>query len=215
MQEARCGLRRDRRSLQMGDKRAGSHGRKATYVPWHRAAAEAHPRDYYRWMLNGEALFEALRPSHGLFSGDPAELNGPLCFETFPHAVAWALEGAVVSAKHKIRPRRALLTRSGVDVGSLKNIDWVDAALCALTARYCLLRRYSSFGDPETGLIVVPRIDPALHAVARDRLPRTEPFNRSGETSETCLCCRAGYPNETVIPPHRATQKSHQNPRNT
>ena len=49
-----------------------------------------------------------------------------------------------------------MLWAEGYDVSPLANIDFVDAALCALTAERFLLRRTISFGDKEEGFIVVP-----------------------------------------------------------
>jgi len=45
---------------------------------------------------------------------------------------------------------------SAIDTEPLTNIDSVDAALCALTAHHFLAGSFKTYGDPETGLIVVP-----------------------------------------------------------
>jgi predicted RNase H-like nuclease len=61
-----------------------------------------------------------------------------------------------VPAKNKSTVRRALLAQQGIADKSLRNIDFVDAALCALTARHILAGRWRAYGDRDTGHIVVP-----------------------------------------------------------
>ena len=121
-----------------------------------REAAEAHAKDHFRWMLNGAKLFEDLETSHALFDGNPRPMACPVCFETFPQAIACALAGTIVSAKKKGNVRLDLLKRAGVDTSKLTNIDQLDAALCALTAHHFALGRFKTYGEALTGLIVVP-----------------------------------------------------------
>jgi predicted nuclease with RNAse H fold len=105
-------------------------------------------------MLNGERMFQALATSFPLaFS---TAVVGPASIETFPQAVACALAGTLVSAKRKGAVRRDLLRRQQLDLSLLTNIDFVDAALCAVAARYVLLGDALSYGEPKTGLIWVP-----------------------------------------------------------
>lgn len=122
-----------------------------------REAALAHPKRQFGWMLNGEQLYQELEKSHRLFDGSPCPSNEPFCFETFPHAIACALAGEILSAKRKATNRRALLLQAGVDIVTMKNIDTVDAALCALTAHRLLANQCVFYGEPETGFIVAPR----------------------------------------------------------
>lgn len=121
-----------------------------------RKVAETHPKDYFRWMLNGAELFKHLESNHTLFTGNSRRMMRPVCFETFPQAVACALAGAIVSAKQKRSVRRDLLNRAGVDTSNLKTIDEIDAALCALAAHFFALGTFKTYGEPETGLIIVP-----------------------------------------------------------
>ena len=79
-----------------------------------------------------------------------------MCFETFPQAVACALAGEIVSAKYKSKVRRKLLSGIGIDTTSLPNIDFVDAALCAVAANYLLSGNVNAYGDMAEGFIVVP-----------------------------------------------------------
>lgn len=127
-----------------------------------REAALRHPSDYYGWMLQGEALYQALASSHPLLTGLPA--SGPACFETFPHAITWQLLGSQASASQKRRQRLALLQRFGIDPAPLTSIDRIDAALCALAAHQVASGAACRvLGEQDSGLIVVPQ---ALGAAA-------------------------------------------------
>ena len=117
-----------------------------------REAAERTP--FYRWMLNGEALYRVLEEDFSLCDGESAAR--PVCFETFPQAVACALAGRVLSARTKCLDRRAALERAGIDSRTLTNIDYIDAALCALAARHVHAGTFRSYGDAASGLIFVP-----------------------------------------------------------
>ena len=115
----------------------------------------AENRDFYRWMLNGAELYSLLESRYTLFDGRNAT-SAPICFETFPHAVACALAGTIVSAKQKRIVRRELLREAQIDVTPLTNIDMVDAALCALAADRLLTGDFKTYGDAKDGFIVVP-----------------------------------------------------------
>lgn len=117
-----------------------------------RAAAQG--RAFYRWVFNGEELYRALFHGYRLFDG--ANNRGRVVLETFPHAVVCALKGQVVSARPKARTRREVLREHGYDDQALSNIDFVDAALCALTAQSYRLGRFGRFGNKTEGFIVVP-----------------------------------------------------------
>lgn len=121
-----------------------------------RDAAVAHPKDHFGWMLKGAELFRQLEQDHVLFSGSLSDQDRPICFETFPQAIACSLAGEIVSARQKASVRRKLLTDAGIDVSMLTNIDWVDAALCAVTAHRMLSGKIASYGECATGFIVVP-----------------------------------------------------------
>lgn len=111
-------------------------------------------RAFYGWVFNGEKLYERLLLHCRLFDG--TRQRGKIVVETFPHAVVCALAGRVIPARPKATTRRRMLREQGYDDGPLANIDFVDAALCALTAERFLLGRTNSFGDQEEGFIVVP-----------------------------------------------------------
>ena len=59
--------------------------------------------DFYGWVFNGMKLYDELRKHYTLFEGNKSVR--PLCFETFPQAVACSLAGRKVSAKRKALSR--------------------------------------------------------------------------------------------------------------
>jgi len=79
-----------------------------------------------------------LANSYPLFNGEQERLSKSI--ETFPHAVV----------------RRLTLRNRGYDVSSLRNIDFVDAALCADAAYEFNKDNYLSFGSVEEGFIISP-----------------------------------------------------------
>jgi predicted RNase H-like nuclease len=123
--------------------------------------AISHHKNHYGWMLAGAALFEALQPTHALYASDKLLPDTGVCFETFPHAIACVLSGKILSAKNKRKDRSSLLKRAGVVLPERASIDMIDAALCALVAHHFGEQRVKYYGDFESGLIVVPRIDEA------------------------------------------------------
>ena len=77
-----------------------------------REGSESPPTNHFGWMLQGAKLYRALDKSFARFDGSN-ERARPICFETFPHAIACALNGAPVSAKNKRKVRGALLAKAG------------------------------------------------------------------------------------------------------
>jgi predicted RNase H-like nuclease len=122
------------------------------YAPTEQKARE---HAFYTWMLPGRALFDALASSYPLFLGESSS-DGRTCIETFPHAVACAMAGELVSAKKKHVVRRELLERAGLSTAELSNIDEVDAALCAVAADHFARGKFKSYGDRKGGFIIVP-----------------------------------------------------------
>jgi predicted nuclease with RNAse H fold len=117
-----------------------------------RSAAEG--RAFYDWVFNGEALYQSLFPHYRLFDG--INRSGKVVLETFPHAVVCSLAARVIPARPKATTRRRMLREEGYDDSPLANIDFVDAALCAVAAERFLLGRTNSFGNEKEGFIVVP-----------------------------------------------------------
>jgi predicted nuclease with RNAse H fold len=125
-----------------------------TFATPSQTKGEAHP--FYRWMVKGTDLYRCLEPSYPLFNGQ-WQPSSPVCFETFPHAVACALARKTLSAKQKRADRSRLLREAGVSIDSLTNIDQVDAAICALAAHHLLAGTFKAYGDAAEGIIVVPK----------------------------------------------------------
>jgi predicted nuclease with RNAse H fold len=117
------------------------------------AVGEVHP--FYGWMVNGAELFRLLVPDYRLYDGRTALLD-PLCFETFPQAIACSLAGRNLSAKNKRADRRRLLVQAGISSEALPTIDDIDAALCALSAQHVLAGRFKAYGDAAEGFILLP-----------------------------------------------------------
>ncbi len=111
-------------------------------------------KGFYDWVFNGERLYSALKKCYSLFDAD--RRDGPTCIESFPHGMVCALAGKLVPAKPKVQQRRQTLTRQGYDDKALRNIDLVDAALCALAARAFLEGQICKFGQKDEGFIVIP-----------------------------------------------------------
>lgn len=121
-----------------------------------REQAVRHPSNYYGWMLRGEALYQALEPSHPLCEILPRP-GERCCMETFPHAITWNLRGGNARARQKRMQRRELLLQAGIGLTPLSNIDLVDAALCALTAHLAAHgAECRTYGEPTEGIIAVP-----------------------------------------------------------
>lgn len=141
-----AGSRLAERSLSLGGKRIPCF-----ITPTRAAAMES---AFYEWMFNGERLYQRLDADYRRFDG--ARRDGKIMFETFPHAVVCTLTGRMVPARDKLATRRGLLQALGYDDTPLTNIDFVDAALCAVTAARFLRGLTQSFGDIDEGFIVVP-----------------------------------------------------------
>jgi predicted nuclease with RNAse H fold len=135
-----------------------------------RERALANASGFYGWMFCGEQVYEAFTTRYHLFAGGD-NVGDRVSFETFPHAVTCAMLGKeVASAKQKRVQRRQILESAGIEPKALKSIDSVDAALCALTAKFLLEGQVHVYGDALGGYIVVP-----LDASKRnERLQSTE-----------------------------------------
>jgi predicted nuclease with RNAse H fold len=140
-------------------------------------ALRDHP--FYGWMFAGHAAFAAAtRAGYPCFRGGPDGRGRAL--EVFPHGAAVALSGVRPPAgttrtpAAKRRWRTAVLAGAGVDVGPLRTLDAVDAALAALVAVIVAVDGpWFSLGEADEGCVVLPGDRPAA------------PYPRSG------ACARA------------------------
>jgi len=66
------------------------------------------------------------------------------------------LDGRASHASSNRHVRRTLLQEREINIQPLTNIDWIDAALCALAAHHFLSGSVNTHGDVEEGFIVVP-----------------------------------------------------------
>ena len=121
-----------------------------------RREALRHPAGFYDWMLRGEELFRALERTYSLCKSIP-RAGQRCCFETFPHAITWNLRGGNAEVARKRTQRTALLRAYGCRTGRLTNMDWIDAALCAMAADLLLAGGdVRLHGTAKTGFIIVP-----------------------------------------------------------
>ena len=118
--------------------------------------AKGRTNPFYQWMVQGADLYRALAPDYPLYNGQRS-VSGQVCFETFPQAIACARAGKILSAKQKRADRSRLLREAGVSTDALTNMDWIDAALCALAAHHLVMGTFKKYGEVAEGFIVVPQ----------------------------------------------------------
>ncbi len=110
---------------------------------------------FYEWMTVGFKAFEVAAAS-----GYPRYRQGSVqgtAIEVFPHATAVTLAGRLGPPRHaRVRWRRDILMKEGVEADRLVGPDQVDAALAALTGLFALDGMFNAPGDPDEGVIVVP-----------------------------------------------------------
>jgi predicted RNase H-like nuclease len=137
-----------------GERDLVKNGMRCFYTPT-RAAAEK--SRFYDWVFNGERLYQALAMPH--FDGH--SFAQACLIETFPHGI----ETAYRQSQTQVKPSGNKLTRrlsalaniTAYDTQHLTNIDFIDAALCAVAADHCLADRISIYGCSEDGFIIIPR----------------------------------------------------------
>jgi predicted nuclease with RNAse H fold len=119
-------------------------------------ATGADPGDhsFYRWMRVGFSIFEAVADRYPLFRG--ADPRGRAA-EVFPNASAMLLAGRPRDkTESKLQFRREVLRARRIAEQPLTGIDQVDAAIAALTGLVALEGQWSSVGDPDEGVILLP-----------------------------------------------------------
>jgi predicted RNase H-like nuclease len=66
------------------------------------------------------------------------------------------LAGSIVTAKSKAVVRRLALENQNYKTDLLSNVDFLDAALCAVSAHHFRANNFQAFGNTEEGFIVIP-----------------------------------------------------------
>ena len=129
------------------------NGIKCFYTPTRELAQKSL---FYDWVFNGELLFQKLNLP--IFMGK--KIQSPCVIETFPHGVYlsyWHDRPSDTPKISKSMARRITLERKAVyKTCELSNIDFIDAALCAISADYFFQDRYIAFGSYNEGYIVLP-----------------------------------------------------------
>lgn len=132
-----------------------SHGMRCFYTPTRALAMESR---FYDWVFNGERLYQKL--GLPIFMGETP--SQPSIMETFPHAIQlslWADEPASNPQGTKLAVReQTLRLKANYDTSLLGNIDFIDAALCAVSADYFANHQYNAYGSDIDGFIVLPKI---------------------------------------------------------
>jgi len=129
------------------------NGMRCFYTPTRERAIQSR---FYDWVFNGERLYQAL--GLPVFLGEVN--NAPCIIETFPHGIQKSLSGDAPQSRPedgKLSVRKnTLVTNADYDISQLSCIDFVDAALCAVTADYFLNRQFKTYGCLADGFIVMP-----------------------------------------------------------
>lgn len=130
-----------------------SNGVRCFFTPTREHAQKSR---FYDWVFNGERLFKKLNLP--LFMGKKAKT--PCVIETFPHGINLFFRGGnhlMSSEKSKILARKLTLKElANYPTSELTNIDFVDAALCAIAADYFFRDQFIAYGSNSEGYIVLP-----------------------------------------------------------
>ncbi len=144
-------------SLNSGSRKAErdlvSNGMRCFYTPTRALAAKSR---FYDWVFNGELLYQKL--GLPIFMGEQSQET--CVIETFPHAVQmslWAGDLHPVGNKRSVR-ESTLALKANYDTSQLSNIDFIDAALCAVSADYFAHHQFTAYGCKTEGYIVLPKI---------------------------------------------------------
>jgi predicted nuclease with RNAse H fold len=130
------------------------HGMRCFYTPTRALATQSR---FYDWVFNGEQLYQAL--GLPIFMGGPH--LGPCLIESFPHGIQislWSHDQAASPQGGKQSTRQhTLVTQAGYNISQLTSIDFIDAALCAVTADYFVNQQYTAYGCETDGFIIMPK----------------------------------------------------------
>jgi len=130
-------------------------GIQSFYTPTRARAARGGA--FYAWVFNGEQVHAAARQTHPAYLGRGTVWGRSI--EVFPNATVRILTGQRPPVgSSKAEWRRRVLTAQGILSEKFTNLDFMDAALCALTGLYALDGDFQAFGDPAEGLLIAPAI---------------------------------------------------------
>lgn len=110
---------------------------------------------FYSWVFQGEKIYQTLQSHFDLYENDSQ--RSKVMFETFPQGIACCLANKILSASAKATDRPRLLKNLGFNLNGLSSIDFIDAALCAVSALYFNQNSHQSFGNPQEGFIILPK----------------------------------------------------------
>ena len=131
-----------------------NNGMRCFYTPTRELAAQSH---FYDWVFNGQLIYQKL--GLPIFMGD--QTDAPCIIETFPHAIQialWARNGQSCPEGSKLSVRRnTLAVQASYKTNQLSSIDFVDAALCAVSSDYFLKNQFNAYGCKQDGFIVLPK----------------------------------------------------------
>jgi predicted nuclease with RNAse H fold len=169
-------------------------------------------RPAYGWMRVGFQAF-AICAERGYRRYSEGSSVSGAAVEVFPHASAVILAGGLPPrGVSKDAFRRAVLLEQGVSLAPLASLDLLDAALAALTGLHALRGAFSTVGDPEEGVIVLPTAQRPAEPFRRcPRRPSPQERQRHLPRLAACACgdpdCRAMTDRE-FAPGHDAKRKS-------
>ncbi|NCA26592.1 MAG: DUF429 domain-containing protein [Methylophilaceae bacterium] len=130
-----------------------NHGVRCFFTPTRALAQRSH---FYDWVFNGELLFQKLNLA--IFMGGKPQF--PSVIETFPHGIDlffWANKRPIIPKISKTLSRKITLTKKArYETSELSNIDFIDAALCAISADYFARNQFTAYGSDAEGYIVLP-----------------------------------------------------------
>lgn len=100
---------------------------------------------FYNWVFNGMNLYKNLKK----YGYDP--------IETYPHGITCCV--GFDKKKSKIENRMSSLSFFLIKLKDEKCIDFIDATLCAVTAKYFYLNKVIKFGNNREGFIYLPNLE--------------------------------------------------------
>jgi len=101
--------------------------------------------NFYGWVLNGRVLYSNLKKL------------GYLPIETYPHGICCTV--GIDKKISKFNNRLNSLSYFSINMLNEKCIDFLDAALCSVTAKYFNMKKTIKFGNSREGFIYLPNLE--------------------------------------------------------